>query len=91
MALAVAAQWIANLFVSWSFKVLDGNSALNAMFNHGFAYWIYGAMSLLAAWFVWRFVPETKGHRLEAIQSLWTKHPQGTPAAVQRPADAPTS
>jgi hypothetical protein len=20
---------------------------------------------------VWRYVPETKGHRLEAIQSLW--------------------
>jgi hypothetical protein len=28
-------------------------------------------MSLLAAAFVWRYVPETKGHRLEAIQSLW--------------------
>jgi SP family xylose:H+ symportor-like MFS transporter len=75
MALAVAMQWIANLFVSWSFKVLDGNSALNAMFNHGFSYWIYGVMSFLAALFVWRFVPETKGHSLEAIQHLWTKQP----------------
>lgn len=75
MALAVAMQWIANLFVSWSFKVLDGNSVLNAMFNHGFAYWIYGVMSILAALFVWRFVPETKGHSLEAIQHLWTKRP----------------
>ena len=71
MAIAVAAQWIANLFVSWSFKVLDGNSGLNAAFNHGFAYWIYGAMSVLAALFVWRFVPETKGRSLEAIQGLW--------------------
>ena len=75
MALAVAMQWIANLFVSWSFKVLDGNSALNAMFNHGFSYWIYGAMSILAALFVWRFVPETKGQSLEAIQHLWTRQP----------------
>jgi SP family xylose:H+ symportor-like MFS transporter len=75
MALAVAMQWIANLFVSWSFKVLDGNSALNAMFHHGFSYWIYGVMSFLAALFVWRFVPETKGHSLEAIQHLWTKQP----------------
>jgi SP family xylose:H+ symportor-like MFS transporter len=75
MAIAVAMQWIANLFVSWSFKVLDGNSALNAMFNHGFAYWIYGAMSILAALFVWRFVPETKGRTLEAIQDLWLQHP----------------
>ena len=73
MAIAVAAQWIANLFVSWSFKILDGSSALNAMFHHGFAYWVYAAMSLLAALFVLRFVPETKRHSLEAIQQLWSR------------------
>jgi SP family xylose:H+ symportor-like MFS transporter len=71
LAIAVAAQWIANLFVSWSFKVLDGNSALNALFNHGFSYWVYGAMSVLAAVFVIKFVPETKGRTLESIQDLW--------------------
>lgn len=81
LALAVAAQWIANLLVSWSFKVIDGNSALNAMFNHAFAYWLYGAMSILAFLFVWRFVPETKGRRLEQIQEMW-----GRPAP--RPAQA---
>jgi SP family xylose:H+ symportor-like MFS transporter len=58
------------------------------MFNHGFAYWIYGAMSLLAAAFVWRYVPETKGQRLEAIQSLWTRSAPddvpAAPAAVER-------
>ena len=75
MGIAVAAQWIANLFVSWSFKILDGNSALNAMFNHGFAYWIYGAMSVLAALFVIRFVPETKQRSLESIQELWGQQP----------------
>jgi MFS transporter, SP family, xylose:H+ symportor len=75
MGIAVAAQWIANLFVSWSFKILDGNSALNAMFNHGFAYWIYGAMSALAALFVLRFVPETKQRSLESIQELWGHQP----------------
>lgn len=73
MALAVAAQWIANLLVSASFKVIDGNSALNAMFHHGFAYWIYGTMSVLAAIFVIRYVPETKGRTLEAIQDLWER------------------
>ena len=57
--------------LSASFKVLDGNSMLNAMFNHGFAYWIYGGMSVLAALFVIRYVPETKGRSLEAIQDLW--------------------
>ena len=73
LGIAVAAQWFANLVVSASFKVLDGNSTLNALFNHGFAYWIYGAMSVLAALFVIRYVPETKGRSLESIQELWLK------------------
>ncbi|HMI36470.1 MAG TPA: D-xylose transporter XylE [Steroidobacteraceae bacterium] len=73
MGLAVAVQWFANLAVSWSFKVLDGNSALNAQFNHGFAYFVYGVMSILAALFVWRYVPETKGRHLEQIQNLWRR------------------
>jgi SP family xylose:H+ symportor-like MFS transporter len=73
LGIAVAAQWLANLVVSASFKVLDGSSALNNLFHHGFAYWIYGVMSLLAALFVWRSVPETKGKSLEAIQDLWGK------------------
>jgi MFS transporter, SP family, xylose:H+ symportor len=73
LAIAVAAQWIANLFISWTFKILDGNSALNAAFNHGFAYWIYGAMSLLAAIFVYVYIPETKQRTLEGIQDLWSR------------------
>jgi SP family xylose:H+ symportor-like MFS transporter len=73
MAVAVAAQWLANLFVSWSFKVLDGNSALLAAFNHGFAYWLYGAMSLLGVLMVVRFVPETKGRSLESVADLWRR------------------
>jgi SP family xylose:H+ symportor-like MFS transporter len=73
MGLAVAVQWGANVLVSWSFKVLDGSSALNAAFNHGFAYYLYGVMSILAALFVWRFVPETKGRSLETMQKLWTR------------------
>ena len=73
MGIAVAAQWISNFIVTWSFLVIDGNTSLNAMFNHGFAYYIYGACSILAALFVWKFVPETKGKTLEAIESFWKK------------------
>ena len=71
MAIAVAAQWIANLFVSWTFKILIGNSTLNGLFNHGFPYWMYGAMSFLAAGFVYFYVPETKRRTLEEMQHLW--------------------
>jgi SP family xylose:H+ symportor-like MFS transporter len=73
MAIAVAAQWAANILVSMSFKVLIGSSALNALFNHAFPYWIYGAMSILAALFVLRFVPETKERKLEEIHELWAR------------------
>jgi SP family xylose:H+ symportor-like MFS transporter len=86
MAIAVAAQWIANLFVSWSFKILIGNSTLNALFNHGFPYWTYGVMSFLAAGFVYLYVPETKQRTLEEIQNLWTGHGAGATAAVKQPA-----
>ena len=44
---------------------------LNAVLNHGFAYYAYGVMSICAALFVWRFVPETKGRSLEQIQQSW--------------------
>jgi len=71
MALAVAAQWVSNLLVSWSFKVLDGNSTLNLWFNHGFSYYLYGLMAALSALFVLRYVPETKGRSLESIQEMW--------------------
>jgi len=74
MSLAVSAQWIANLMVSWTFPILNDNIWLTEKFHHGFAYWIYGIMSVLAAFFVWRFVPETKGKSLEDIEKIWKKH-----------------
>jgi SP family xylose:H+ symportor-like MFS transporter len=73
MAIAVAAQWIANLLISWTFPILNSSTELTRLFNHGFAYWIYGFMGLLAAWFVWKMVPETKGKTLEQIEKLWLK------------------
>ena len=76
MALAVAIQWIANYLVSWTFPMMDKNSYLLETFNHGFAYWIYGFMALLAMLFVWKFVPETKGMTLEEMESFWTKNNQ---------------
>ena len=71
MAVAVAAQWIANYLVSWTFPVLNGNPYLVKHFHHGFAYWIYGVMSILAAIFVWALVPETKNRSLEQMEKLW--------------------
>lgn len=74
MALAVAAQWIANYLVSWTFPILDKNPYLVEHFHHGFAYWIYGVMGVFAALFMWRMVPETKGRTLEQMETLWREH-----------------
>ncbi|MDV7137408.1 D-xylose transporter XylE [Maribacter sp. TH_r10] len=73
LAVAVAAQWISNYLVSWTFPMMDKNSFLLEKFNHGFAYWIYGVMGILAMILVWKFVPETKGKTLEEMEGVWKK------------------
>ncbi len=73
MAVAVAAQWISNYLVSWTFPMMDKNTFLTNAFHHGFAYWIYGVMAILAALFMWKWVPETKGRTLEEMELLWEK------------------
>ena len=74
MAIAVAAQWFMNWVVTVTFNIMEGHSAL-AAFNHGFAYWLYGGFSVLAALFVWKFVPESKGVSLEAMKTIWKTEP----------------
>ena len=71
LSIAVTVQWLANLLVSWSFPIMNDNAWLNGLFNHGFAYWVYGVMALLAAGFVWRWVPETKNKTLEEMSATW--------------------
>jgi len=73
MSIAVAAQWLANLFISTTFPMMNDSSWLTGIFHHGFAYWIYSVMGVLAAVFMFKLVPETKGKTLEEIQSFWKK------------------
>ena len=72
-AIAVAAQWIFNFIVSSTFVPMY-NMKLGSMgdsFGHCFAYALYGVICLLAALFVWKIVPETKGKTLEDMTALW--------------------
>jgi SP family xylose:H+ symportor-like MFS transporter len=64
VAIAVAAQWIANFTVSSTFPSLSAWSV-------GGTYMIYAVFSLLSAIFVWKMVPETKGKTLEDMSRLW--------------------
>ena len=73
MSIAVAAQWIANWIISLTFPIMNDNHVLTQIFHHGFSYWLYGIFSILAAIFVWKMVPETKGKTLEEMEKLWKK------------------
>ena len=72
-AIAVAFQWIFNFIVSSTFVPMY-NMKLGTMgdsFGHFFAYALYGLVCIIAALFVWRLVPETKGKTLEDMTTLW--------------------
>ena len=72
-AIAVAFQWIFNFIVSSTFVPMY-NMKLGTMgdsFGHFFAYALYGVICVIAAIFVWRLVPETKGKTLEDMTTLW--------------------
>ena len=64
VAIAVAAQWAANFFISSTYPPM-------MEFSNGGTYLFYGLMSILSALFVWKYVPETKGKTLEEMEGLW--------------------
>ncbi|MBU2951511.1 D-xylose transporter XylE [Tamlana agarivorans] len=66
IAIAVAAQWAANFFISSTYPPM-------MEFSSGGTYLFYGIMSILSAIFVWKMVPETKGKTLEEMESIWKK------------------
>lgn len=66
VAIAVAAQWAANYFISATYPMM-------MEYSGGLTYGFYGAMSVLSAIFVWKFVPETKGKSLEEMEHIWKK------------------
>ncbi len=73
VAIAVAFQWIFNFIVSSTFVPMY-NMSLGDMgdrFGHMFAYALYGVICIVAAWFVYSLVPETKGKTLEDMTNLW--------------------
>ena len=72
VAIAVAFQWIFNLIVSSSFPYMfNMHITKEDHFGHWFTYGLYGIICVVAAIFVWRLVPETKGKTLEDMTKLW--------------------
>ncbi len=57
-------HWIMAAIISWTFPVIVEGSAKGGFYSFVF----YSVMMLLHLFFVWKFLPETKGKSLEKIQ-----------------------
>lgn len=73
LAVAAAAQWAANFFISTTFPAF-------AEIGLTFAYSFYAFFALLSFFFVLRYVPETKGRELEDMTENVVVQRRGRPA-----------
>lgn len=65
IAVATAANWIANLAVSYTFPILKDD------LSGGWTFMIYVIMIILTFIFIIVWVPETKGKTLEELEEIW--------------------
>ncbi|SHO55416.1 sugar porter family MFS transporter [Vibrio quintilis] len=83
LSIAVFAQWAANFAVSQTFPMMnDEHSIIYQQFNGGFPFWLYGVMGIFTVYFVYRWVPETKGKSLEQLEKIWHRQPAGQKETV---------
>ena len=86
MSIATMVNWVSNFIITNTFltlglvttgKMADPSGA-GTLVNPGGAFLIYGAIGILGLIFVYRYIPETKGHSLEYIENhfLEGKHPK---------------
>ncbi|MBS1824215.1 MAG: sugar porter family MFS transporter [Acidobacteria bacterium] len=62
MSVATVALWLACLLITVTFL------SLVRVLTAGGAFAVYAGLCGIAVWFVWRWVPETKGKRLEEVR-----------------------
>ncbi len=61
-----------SLMVTGFFITLSNPIFIDSITPAG-TFFLYAALTLPAIWFIWRFVPETKGKTLEEIERSWRK------------------
>lgn len=65
MSVATLSVWVAVYFVTQLFPILLESIGPAQTF------WIFFAVSVMAFYFVWNYIPETKGKTLEEIERSW--------------------
>ncbi|GGN59910.1 MULTISPECIES: MFS transporter [Bacillaceae] len=63
VTIVTALHWMSNLGISTSFPPI--HDVLGGM-----TFAIYGALSVVAIFFIWKFVPETKGKIFEELENI---------------------
>lgn len=79
MSIATVCLWSANFVVSQTFPMLDESPFLVAKFHRGFPFFLYAVFCAVLVVVMWRWVPETKGKSLEAIEASWRRGPSRAP------------
>jgi SP family xylose:H+ symportor-like MFS transporter len=78
MSIAVAAQWLANYFVSQTFPMIV-ESDVNKLkvdggtWNNSLPYFLFSFFIVIIILFVMKYIPETKGKTLEEMEELFEK------------------
>ncbi|WEK34226.1 MAG: sugar porter family MFS transporter [Candidatus Pseudobacter hemicellulosilyticus] len=72
MSVAIFFLWVAVFVVSQTFPMLQSSV------GEAITFWIYMLMSVIAFFFVWRMVPETKEKTLEEIERFWKNKEVGS-------------
>lgn len=65
LALSIMAMWIADTIVGQLTPMLLAAGGASVTF------WFFAVFCIIAFWFIYKMVPETKGKSLEEIQQMW--------------------
>ena len=62
MSMATLSNWVFNFIVALTFlSIVDYMGASGA-------FWLYAIFGIITLWFIWKYIPETKGKELEEIE-----------------------
>lgn len=91
MGFAFASMYVANFIVTQSFPMMNRSQVLMEHFHGAFPLMLCAVGSLIAFWFVRRFLPETRGVSLEHIEPLMLSKSRRFAAEVKRSEQHPSS